>query len=116
MATTRGASRLKRKQRNTVKGTGTAERARLCVFRSNKFTYAQLINDEVNQVIASASTKGGDAKSAKSVEAAKNLGVKIAELAKQKNVTKVVFDRNGYIYHGRIAAVAEGARQGGLDF
>lgn len=115
MATSREASRLKRKQRNRVKGTGTAERARLCVFRSNKFTYAQLVNDEINQVIASASTKG-ESKSAKSVEAAKNLGVKIAEIAKSKNVTKVVFDRNGYIYHGRIAAVAEGAREGGLDF
>ncbi len=94
---------------------GTAERPRLCVFRSLKYTYAQVISDESGQVLFSVSSRGV-ADSAGSVESAKQVGLKIAELAKDKKISRVVFDRNGYLYHGRVAAVAEGAREGGLEF
>ncbi len=100
--------------RKTIKG--TSSQPRLCVYRSLSCTYAQLISDENGAVLVSASSKDtiAEGASAKSAESAKALGVKIAELAKEKEITKVVFDRNGYLYHGRVAAVAEGAREGGL--
>lgn len=118
MATkSRETQRLKRKRRIRVNIRGTEERPRLCVFRSSKYTYAQLISDETGTVITSASTKGLSVEGSKrSVEMAKELGKKIAELAKEKKVERVVFDRNGYIYHGRVAAVAAGAREAGLQF
>ncbi len=96
---------------------GTAERPRLCVFRSLKYTYAQIISDEDGRVICSASTKTliEGKESSKGVEASKKLGQKIAELAKANKIEGVVFDRNGYLYHGRVAAVADGAREGGLN-
>lgn len=114
----RQESRLNRKFRIQKKVRGTEERPRLCVFRSHKYTYVQIISDDKGEILASATTKSLDkaAKSTKSKESAKALGLKIAEIAKSKKIDKVVFDRNGYVYHGRIAAVAEGAREGGLQF
>lgn len=107
--------RQKRVRRQVV---GTAERPRLCVFRSSRFIYAQLISDETNEVLAAYSSRAlaDGKKSAGNKECAKRVGQEIAELAKAKKVTKVVFDRNGYLYHGRVAAVAEGAREAGLEF
>jgi large subunit ribosomal protein L18 len=112
--------------------TGFTERPRLSVFRSSKHTYAQLVDDISGKTIAAASTLDKDvcdkiasvdvsesaskAKSVKSVAAARAVGLVLAERSKAHNVTKVVFDRNGFIYHGRLKAVAEGAREGGLDF
>ena len=117
----RDTARLRRKARVRATIQGTQEKPRLCVFRSLRYTYAQLISDDDGKVLASASTKtleqsGGESKSLSSKDSAKALGMKLAELAKEKNVSKVVFDRNGYVYHGRVAAVAEGAREGGLEF
>ncbi len=110
--------RAVRRARVRRKVQGTNERPRLCVFRSLSYTYAQLISDESNQVLASVSSKtlAAAGASPRSKESSKAVGQKIAELAKSKNITKAVFDRNGYIYHGRVAAVAEGAREGGLEF
>lgn len=110
--------RAVRRSRVRQKVKGTDQRPRLCVFRSLSYTYAQLISDESNQVLAAVSSRNvtADGKSARSRESSKAVGQKIAELAKSKNITKAVFDRNGYIYHGRVAAVAEGAREAGLEF
>lgn len=109
--------RLVRKQRVRRRVKGTDQQPRLSVYKSLRYTYAQLISDETGQVIAAASTRQlGAAKSTSSVESAKVLGQRLAELAQQKNIEHAVFDRNGYIYHGRVAAVAEGAREGGLKF
>lgn len=112
----RRSARLKRKIRVRKKITGTDARPRLCVSRSLKFTSVQLITDESNQVLATVSTKQlqADGKSGRSVESAKLVGARIAEIAKEQNIESVTFDRNGYLYHGRIAAVAEGAREAGL--
>ncbi len=94
---------------------GTAERPRLCVFRSNKAIYCQLIDDLNGVTLASASSSGLAASGTKS-EAAKEVGKQIAEKAKGLEVKQVVFDRAGYLYHGRVKALAEGAREGGLQF
>lgn len=116
-ASPRLKSRLKRKARVRKSIVGTDQRPRLCVYRSLKGTYAQLISDESGKVLVSANSASvADGTSAKSVDAAKLLGKKMAELAKENNVEHIVFDRNGYLYHGRIAAVAEGAREAGLQF
>lgn len=97
---------------------GTDEKPRLCVFRSLRYTYAQLISDESGNVLAAASTRSlvAEGKSTGCKESAALLGKRIAELAKEKQIERVVFDRNGYVYHGRVAAVADGAREGGLKF
>ncbi len=95
-------------------------RARLSVFRSSKHIYAQLIDDVKGETLAAASTleKGvrGDGKKGTNVEAAKVVGKLIAERAKEKGIKHVVFDRGGYLYHGRIKALADAAREGGLNF
>lgn len=93
-------------------------RPRLCVFRSNKFIYAQVIDDLQGKTLAQANSAEKDFKSSsrRNLEAAKMVGQLIAERAKSANVTKIVFDRNGYDYHGRIQAIAEGAREAGLEF
>ena len=116
IAKKRNDARNSRKARVRKKVKGTEQSPRLCVFRSSRFTYAQLISDDTGSVLASASSRNiaADGKSTKSVDSAKAVGVKIAELAKEKNIEQVVFDRNGYLYHGRVAAVANGAREGGL--
>ncbi len=113
----KNAARLKRHKRVRKNISGTAERPRLNVFRSTKHIYAQIIDDVNGVTLAAASTLdkgfegyGGNA------EAAKKVGVMIAEKAKAAGITEVVFDRGGYIYHGRVAALAEGAREGGLEF
>lgn len=110
-------ARAQRRARVRRKVQGTDEKPRLCVFRSLRFTYVQLISDETGGVLGCASTKDvtGE-KSPGSVETAKLLGQKIAEIAKSKDIDSVVFDRNGYLFHGRVAAVAAGAREAGLKF
>jgi large subunit ribosomal protein L18 len=102
-----------------AKVAGTAERPRLNVFRSLNHIYAQIIDDASATTLASASTivkKGEEKKSGGNIEAAAAVGKLIAERAKDKGVTKVVFDRGGYLYHGRIKALADAAREGGLEF
>jgi large subunit ribosomal protein L18 len=99
---------------------GTKARPRLCVYRSNKHIYAQIVDDFAATTLVAASTldaelKGKDAKSW-NVDAAKKVGELVAKRAKAKGIDSVVFDRGGYIYHGRVAAVAEAAREAGLDF
>ena len=100
---------------------GGAERPRLSVFRSNTCLYVQLIDDTKGQTLLSCNsnflTKKGEKKRGHvTVEMAKTLGNKVAELAMKNNITKIVFDRSGYLYHGRIKALADGAREGGLIF
>ena len=96
---------------------GTAERPRLAVYRSNKEIYAQLIDDLAGHTLASASSrdKGMDCSGTK-VEVSKRVGTALAEKAKAANVETVVFDRGGYLFHGRVKSLAEGAREGGLKF
>jgi len=94
---------------------GTTERPRLVVFRSNASIYAQLVDDSKGFTIASSSSKNLETK-AKKTELSKMTGKAIAEVAKEKGIKSVVFDRNGYLYHGRIKALADGAREGGLQF
>jgi large subunit ribosomal protein L18 len=117
-------ARLKRKKRIRKKLTGAADRPRLSIFRSAKHIYAQIIDDTRGNTLVSASTaekavqahpdfaEAGKGKMAK----ATLVGKLIAERAVEKGVKKVVFDRNGFLYHGRIKAVSDGAREGGLDF
>lgn len=98
---------------------GTSERPRLNVYRSLNHIYVQVIDDLEGKTLAAASTaqgKKGERTTGGNVASAKTVGKKIAELAKQKGITKVVFDRGGYIYHGRIKAVADAAREAGLQF
>jgi large subunit ribosomal protein L18 len=99
---------------------GTDQRPRLCVYRSNKHIYAQLISDEKGVTLASVSTLSADLaetkKGNKGVAIAKAVGQALAKACKEKNITRVVFDRNGFLYHGQVKAVAEGAREGGLEF
>ena len=102
-----------------AKMSGTAERPRLNVYRSLNHIYTQLIDDANGVTIASASTvtpKGTERKAGGNVEAAKTVGKLIAERAQEKGVKKVVFDRGGYLYHGRIKALADAAREAGLEF
>ncbi|MFA5165875.1 MAG: 50S ribosomal protein L18 [Candidatus Paceibacterota bacterium] len=106
--------RIRRHVRIRAKVQGTAECPRLCVFRSNKHIYAQLINDQTGKIIASSSDLK-DAKG-KKMERASEIGKAIAELAKKQKIEKVVFDRGGNRYHGRVKALAESARQAGLKF
>jgi len=108
-------TRLRRHIKIRKRISGTAERPRLVVFRSLAHIYAQVINDDTKKVIASASDMKAKAKGTKA-EKAKQVGMEIAKLAQEKKVTKVVFDRNGYKYHGRVKALADGAREGGLQF
>lgn len=104
----------RRKARILVKG--TADAPRLCVFRSSKAIYAQIINDEEGKTIVAASSSDIKNKKIKKTEIAAEVGRKLAEKAREKGVTQVVFDRNGYQYHGRIKSLADGAREGGLKF
>ena len=111
------AQRVRRHQRVRGKISGTAERPRLSVFRSENNIYAQIIDDVAGSTLCSASTveKGFEGNGG-NCEAAKKIGAAIAERALQKGIEEVVFDRGGYIYHGRVQALAEGAREGGLKF
>ena len=109
--------RLIRHKRVRAKISGTAERPRLNVFRSLSNIYAQIIDDTTGKTLVSASTveKGFEGNGGNK-EAAKKVGAMIAERAKAKGITEVVFDRGGYVYHGRVKELAEGAREGGLQF
>jgi large subunit ribosomal protein L18 len=111
------SARRRRQARVRKRVTGTDGRPRICVFRSSKHIYAQVISDDQGKTLAAASTlASGDAEKNKGVEAAKLVGLALAKICKEKNITEVVFDRNGFLYHGRVKAVAEGAREGGLKF
>lgn len=109
------ANRLKKKIRirKTVKG--TSERPRLCVYRSTKHIYAQLINDDSMQTILTVSSLNIETKSS-GKELAKSVGKAVAEASIKKGIKSVVFDRNGFIYHGRVQSLADGAREAGLNF
>lgn len=113
-------NRVARHARVRNKVTGTPERPRLNVFKSNANVYAQIIDDVHGVTLASASTLDADVKkdleSCKSVEAAKAVGEAVAKKALDKGIKTVVFDRSGYIYHGKVAALAEAAREAGLEF
>jgi large subunit ribosomal protein L18 len=111
---TSAARRAKRHLRVRTKIAGTQERPRLVVFRSLKHIYAQLVDDSANKTIATVSDLGIE--QGKKSERATEVGKLIAERAKSAGITRVVFDRAGYRYHGRIKAVADGARKGGLEF
>jgi large subunit ribosomal protein L18 len=109
-------TKIKYRIRKRIKG--TAEKPRLSVFRSNKAIYAQVINDLDGRTLAAASSSSkeiGDKKMTKT-EAAKMVGKLVAEKAKEAGIETIVFDRNGYLYHGRVKSLAEGAREGGLKF
>lgn len=108
----------RRKERVRKKIKGTTERPRLNVHRSNKHIYAQIIDDATGKTLVAASTKSKELEGldAKKVDAAKKVGETIGKLAMEKGIDKVVFDRSGYIYHGRIKALADGAREAGLKF
>lgn len=102
---------------------GSAERPRLAVFRSLNHIYAQVIDDRTGRTLAAASsaekaatTTSGGKQSGGNVAAAKEVGIKVAERAKQAGIAKVVFDRGGFLYHGRVKALADAAREGGLEF
>jgi len=114
----KNASRKKRHARVRSKITGTAERPRLNVFRSNKYIYAQLIDDVNGVTLASASSMDKDVSGdvTGNVEAATKVGETIAKKATEKGLKSVVFDRGGYLYHGRVKALAEAARENGLEF
>ena len=110
-------ARLHRHVRVRGKISGTAERPRLCVFRSLNHIYAQLIDDGKGVTLATASSVEKDfGMNGGNKEAAKKVGEMIAKRAAEKGITEVVFDRGGYIYHGRVKELAEGAREGGLKF
>lgn len=115
MESRKSQRRIKIKLRIRKKISGTSTKPRLSVFRSNTGIYAQLIDDFSGVTLASASSREVGAKSVNK-EASKKVGAKIAEVAKSKGITAVVFDRNGYLYHGNIQALAEGARESGLTF
>ena len=110
-------ARLKRHRRVRAKISGTAERPRLNVFRSSKHIYAQLIDDVNGVTLASASSmdKGFEGNGG-NIEAARKVGEMIAKNAAEKGITEVVFDRGGYLYHGRVKELADGARENGLKF
>ena len=113
---TKPQSRLRRRRRVRAKVRGTAERPRLSVFRSNRGIGAQLIDDVNGHTLAAVNWTEGDLKSLKAMEQAKKAGELLAERGKAAGVETVVFDRGGYRYHGRVKALADGAREGGLAF
>ena len=116
--TNRKFARQRRHARVRNKISGTAECPRLCVFRSNTGIYAQIIDDVKGVTLVSASSleKELNLKNGGNVEAAKVIGAEIAKRAKKAKINTVVFDRGGYLYHGRVKALAEAAREGGLEF
>ena len=115
--TNRKLEREKRHARVRNKVSGTAERPRLCVYKSNSNIYAQIIDDVAGNTLVSASTLDKEVKTkASNVEAAAEVGKLIAERAKKAKINTVVFDRNGYLYHGKVKALADAAREAGLEF
>ena len=114
------AARLKRRRRIRKKIGGSAARPRLSVFRSARHIYAQIIDDSQGQTLVAASTLSGQLKGKlsglKKTEAAREVGKILAAKAREKGISQVVFDRNGFLYHGRVKAVAESCRENGLEF
>ena len=110
------ARRLKRRRRVRAKIRGSAERPRIAVFRSNRGIFAQLIDDDSGQTLAAVQWTEPELRNLKATEQATRAGALLAERAKALGVDSVVFDRGGYQYHGRVKALAEGAREGGLEF
>ena len=113
---TRPAKRLKRRRRVRAKVHGSAERPRISVFRSNRGVFAQLIDDDAGKTIAAVQWTEADLRGLKPMEQATEAGKLLASRAKAAGIDTVVFDRGGYQYHGRVKALAEGAREGGLSF
>lgn len=120
MRVTKNEARMRRKQRIRKKISGTAQRPRLVVFRSNMFIYAQIVDDEAGRTLATASSlalgKASEGGMKLNRETAAQVGRALAEKAREKQIERVIFDRNGYMYHGRVKALADGAREGGLQF
>ena len=114
--TTAPARRLKRQRRVRAKVRGSAERPRISVFRSNRGVFAQLIDDTTGRTLAAVNWTEAELRPLKSMEQAKRAGELLAERAKAAGVENAVFDRGGYRYHGRVKALAEGAREAGLTF
>ena len=116
----RAAGRIRRQKRVRKKISGTDQRPRLCIFRSNKHIYAQVISDDRRITLASLSTLSKElakkSQKSKGVEAAKQVGLALAKICKEKNISQVIFDRNGFLFHGQVKAIADGAREGGLKF
>jgi large subunit ribosomal protein L18 len=112
----RNADRQRRHARVRAKVSGTAECPRLNVFRSNANIQAQIIDDEAGNTLVACSSMQLKLENGGNIEAAKAVGTEIANLAKAKGIEKVVFDRGGYLYHGRVKALAEAAREAGLEF
>ena len=113
-------ARVRRHQRVRKMVRGTGDRPRLCVFKSSRHIYAQIIDDGKGQTLAAASTLSGELKDQlgglKKTDAAKAVGKLVAAKAKAQGIDKVVFDRNGFLYHGRVKAVADSCRENGLEF
>ena len=115
-ATTIREARARRKRRIRGRINGTTERPRVSVFRSNKAIYVQLVDDVAAATLVAARSAEIDGSGLKKAEVAKKVGELLAQRAKDKGIERVVFDRSGYLYHGRVKALAEGAREGGLVF
>jgi large subunit ribosomal protein L18 len=113
---TKPQKRLRRRRRVRAKVRGSAERPRLSVYRSNRGVFAQLIDDDAGRTVAAVSWTEPELRQLGSMEQAKRTGQLLAERAKAAGVETCVFDRSGYRYHGRVAAIADGAREGGLSF
>src|SRR6202142_2598783 len=113
---TKEAARLKRRRRVRAKVVGSAQRPRISVFRSNRGISAQLIDDASGRTLAAVNWTEADLRSLKPADQAKRAGELLAQRAKAAGVETVVFDRGGYQFHGRVKALAEGAREGGLNF
>lgn len=109
-------ARARRKRRIRGRIEGTTERPRVSVFRSNRAIYAQIVDDSAAATLAAARSAEVEGAGLKKAEVAKKVGELLAQRAKDKGVERVVFDRSGYLYHGRVKALAEGAREGGLVF
>ena len=112
---TKPQQRLKRRRRVRAKVTGTAERPRISVFRSNRGIHAQLVDDQAGRTLAAVSWTEADLRSLKPTEQAASAGRKLSERAKQQGIEVAVFDRGGYLYHGKVKAFADGVREGGLS-
>ena len=117
---TRQLARKRRQIRVRRRTKGSNDRPRLCVYRSNRYIYAQVISDESGATLASASSFAADLREGLAnpgnKEAAKRVGARIAELCRERGISTVVFDRNGFLYHGRVKALADAAREAGLKF
>ncbi len=114
--TSKNVNRKKRHFRIRHKVSGTASRPRLNVYRSNKHIFAQIIDDKAGNTLVSANTVEMKLDKGNGVDAAVQVGAEIAKRAKEANITEVVFDRGGYLYHGRVKALADSAREAGLEF